>query len=82
VTRKALVLAVANKEGAHVDPGLDGVYAALIKDNSLGWTYPDEAGVDRPLQGNIGHATVRQVTWEVLESLSDEILDRTRGVPA
>lgn len=80
VTRRAMVLAVANKEGAHVDPQLNGVYAALTKKNSLGWTYPDEAGIDRPLQGNIGHATVRQVTWEVLQSLTTDELDRA-GAP-
>lgn len=82
VTREAMVLAIANKEGAHVDPELDGVYAALTKANSLGWTYPDAEGVDRPLQGNIGHATVRQVAWEFLETLTPELIERARDAAA
>jgi hypothetical protein len=39
ITRGELVLAVANQDGgAHVDPSLREVYAALSRQNSLGWT--------------------------------------------
>ena len=38
ITRGGLVLAVANQDGgAHVDPALNEVYAALSRENSLGW---------------------------------------------
>lgn len=68
-TRKDVVLTVANQDGgAHVDPELDGAYAALSKENSLGWQFKvdDE---DVPWPSNPVPASIRQVGHEVLITL-------------
>lgn len=67
ITRKELVLAVANTDGgAHVDPNLDEKYARLSRGNSLAWIWHDERG-DRPMEGP-ELAAVRQIAHEVLKS--------------
>ena len=39
-SRRQIILALANKDGgAHVDPDLNGDYAALTRENSMGWFY-------------------------------------------
>jgi hypothetical protein len=63
-----LVLSLSNKMGgAHVDPKLDAPYAALTKNNTMGWRYWDgnEEGDVAP----IDLASVRQIAHEVLLSL-------------
>ena len=68
-TRRALILAVANKDGgAHVDPKLDEKYAELSRRNSLGWRYAGPRG-DLPMEGP-ELAAIRQITHEVLKSLN------------
>lgn len=67
-TRKDLVLALANKDGgAHVDPELEPSYAALTRDNSVGWTVSDDQG-ERPLS-DIELHSVRQIAFEVAQTL-------------
>jgi hypothetical protein len=67
ITRKELVLAVANTDGgAHVDPTLDEKYARLSRGNSLAWIWHDESG-ERPMEGP-ELAAVRQIAHEVLKS--------------
>lgn len=67
-SRKKLVLALANKEGgAHVDPELDVDYAALSRDNSMGWYY-EAANKKGPVE-DIELASCRQIAHEILESL-------------
>lgn len=68
--RSDLVLSLSNKMGgAHVDPKLDAAYAALTRDNTLGWRYWDgnEEGDIVPVE----LASVRQITHEVLLSLKN-----------
>lgn len=68
-SRKDLILAVANKDGgAHLDPVLHGKYADLSRRNSLAWQFSSPRG-DIPLEGP-EKAAVRQITHEILKSLS------------
>lgn len=74
-TRKDLVLALANKDGgAHVDPELEPSYAALTRDNSVGWT-ASNGHEERPLS-DIELHSVRQIAYELIETL------RTAGMTA
>jgi hypothetical protein len=68
-SRKSFVLTLANNEGgAHVDPALNQKYEALVRDNGLGWqaTTPDGT---QPFLGSPAAAAVRQITYEVLDTL-------------
>jgi hypothetical protein len=69
-SRRDLVLRVANKDGgSHVDPQLDAAYAALTRDNSMGWTFG--GGDDSPRDFPPPHlASIRQVAHEVLSTLA------------
>jgi len=68
-SRKKLVLTLANKEGgAHVDPSLNHRYETLAKRNGLGWTAASDKG-HQPFAGNAVAAAVRQVAYEVLQTL-------------
>ncbi|MGH8527833.1 MAG: hypothetical protein ACREXY_27520 [Gammaproteobacteria bacterium] len=71
-SRKQLVLTLANKEGgAHVDSSLDARYEDLAKHNGLGWMVngPGEAA---PFAGNVVAIGVRQIAYELLETLGRE----------
>ncbi len=68
LTRKDLVLTVANQDGgAHVDPKLNGTYADLSRNNSLGWFYRDGT-ISEPIVGP-EKAAIRQICHEVLKTL-------------
>ncbi len=68
LTRKDLVLTVANQDGgAHVDPALDDTYADLSRNNSLGWVYTDGTKSE-PMEGP-EKAALRQICHEVLKTL-------------
>ena len=67
-SRRKIILALANKDGgAHVDPELNADYAALTRENSMGWFYTigDETG---PF-GDIELVSARQIAEEVLVTL-------------
>ncbi len=69
LSRKDLVLAIANQDGgAHVDPSLNQTYANLSRNNSLGWwvVSPEEDDM-QPLEGP-ERAAVRQIAHELLKS--------------
>jgi hypothetical protein len=71
-SRSQLVLALANQEGgAHVDPDLNEKYESLAKLNGLGWTAVSGATA-RPFTGDPTAAAVRQITYEVLETLRSD----------
>ena len=73
-TRRDLVLAVANQDGgAHVDPALDSDYAALSRENTLGW-FVSDGKTERPLPGPELPA-VRQIAYELLISLATQFPD-------
>ena len=68
LSRKQLVLVAANQDGgAHVDSKLDGTYAALSKENALGWIINDVKG-ERPMEGP-EKAAIRQIAHETLKTL-------------
>jgi len=73
-TRKDLVLFMANKQGAHVDPAIKPRLFALTRLNSLGWGLNREgdtislvvpAGPDDEPMGNPVPANIRQIAYEV-----------------
>jgi hypothetical protein len=66
LTRRDLVLAVANQDGgAHVDPKLSETYARLSRHNSMGWVQ-NPGNVPIP---NAERAAVRQIAHEALKTL-------------
>jgi hypothetical protein len=68
LTREQIVLCVAEQNGGvHVDPALSPIYAALSRQNSLGWMSHDGKG-SRPLEGP-ERSALRQITHEVLKYL-------------
>jgi hypothetical protein len=71
-SREFVVIQMANTEGAHVDAYLDGDYEALRRD-TLGWTFSDGNGPDRPIDGNVVTASIRQVAYEVIDTLEREV---------
>jgi hypothetical protein len=74
-SRKDLVLTLSNQEGgAHVDPSLDERYDRLAKRNGLGWT-TSSGDAATPFNGNVVAIAVRQVAYEVLDTL-DRARDR------
>jgi hypothetical protein len=69
-SRKDLVLTLANQEGgAHVDPELNERYEALARRNALGWVAVEGAN-EEPFEGSPIAVAVRQITYEVIETLS------------
>lgn len=72
LSRKTLVLAVANKDGgAHVDPNLDEVYARLSRDNSMGMNFINQSG-NQPISG-VELASIRQITYEVIKTIDSPL---------
>ncbi|HEY3486719.1 MAG TPA: hypothetical protein VGL10_01520 [Gammaproteobacteria bacterium] len=70
--RRELILAVANKDGgAHVDPTLDAAYAALTRNNSMGWIF-QKGEIQEPLLP-IELASIRQIGHEVISTLKHKM---------
>lgn len=67
-TRRDIILSVANKDGgAHIDPELDGKYASLSRENSLGNFM--KSGNEWVKYKNPELATIRQIAHEILKVL-------------
>jgi hypothetical protein len=76
-SRRDVVTIMANQDGgAHVDPEIDATYMRLYNDNMGFWTAPlspdgtfpefvDPATMESAI-GNLAHATVRQIGYELL----------------
>ena len=72
MSRKELVLSLSNKDGgAHIDPKLNGAYAQLSRNNSLGWQFTDQEGNSSTIDG-AELASIRQISYELLNALHDE----------
>lgn len=72
-TRRRMVLALANEEGgAHVDPNAKADYNALAKANSIGWSFEAGGQGPQPIMENPVYPAVRQISYEVLESLREQ----------
>jgi hypothetical protein len=76
-TRSAIVRTMADQDGgAHVDGELDASYAALTKENSLGWKL-HVGEQPAPWDTNPAPASVRQIAHEVLVTLAAaELIER------
>ncbi len=69
-SRKDLILNLSNKDGgAHVDQKLTPDFAKLLKLNSTGWQKM-ENGKFSDFDNNCVYASVRQIGYEVLKSIS------------
>lgn len=75
-SREQLVLHVAETDGGvHVDPALDKAYVDMSRLHGLGWIIghgPFDPGSEwrpPPIAGRLELACVRQIAWEVLETL-------------
>ncbi len=68
LSRKQLVLAVANQDGgAHIDPSLHEVYTKLSRTEGTGWTLHSSGTAGLVLEAEL--AAVRQIAHEVLRTL-------------
>jgi len=68
-SRKDLVLTMANQDGGvHVDPVITGKYAALSRQNSLGWKGSINGNAHQPLP-HPERSAIRQIAHEVNKSL-------------
>lgn len=72
LTRRNLVLMVSNKDGgAHVDDKLDDYYAALTRENTLGWRHiSPNNGITDIMDAEL--ASLRQIAHEILKSFAEE----------
>lgn len=73
LTRKQLVLFVANQEGgAHIDPQIDEIYDKFRHSYSGGIRiYGSKSGIERKFDNIPVFPTVRQISFEVMESLKN-----------
>jgi hypothetical protein len=75
-SRREFVMTVANKDGGtHVDPSLSPAYAALTRQNSMGWVLSSsDPALDKgPLLGNLAFVSVRQIAFEVDQTLQRDL---------
>jgi len=69
ITRKELILSIANKDGgSHVDEKLDEKYGNLSRNNSMGWRISQDGQDLGPMRAP-EKASVRQIAHEVLKTL-------------
>jgi len=69
-SRRGFVMALAKKEGgAHGDPRLTDAYEHLVHANGLGFSVPTASGAAEPFAGSPVAASVRQITYELPETL-------------
>ncbi len=70
LSRRDYVLPVANREGgAHVDPALDALFDDFVNRNPFGWTWASEGGGQEPFLGNAALEAVRQIAYELEETI-------------
>jgi hypothetical protein len=76
LSRKQLVLAIANKDGgAHVDPILGEEYGPIRNNISMAWCTQKD-GVEVPLEPRVNLASVRQISHEVLRTIERIVNDQ------
>ena len=80
ISRRELVLALANKDGgAHIDPKLDLLYAEVTRGRAMGSLRGNESHWEA--LPDIALASVRQIAQEVLASLDEEASPPTPPPP-
>lgn len=68
--RKDLIQLLANMDGgAHVDAEISDNYAGLKEDSLTGWVFHSTDGSERGMDNDPVYASMRQMTFEVLQSL-------------
>jgi hypothetical protein len=72
LSRRTLTRALRDQEGgSHFDENLsDPVYIGVAKENSMGWVITTAEGT-RPLDPGPHLASMRQISWELEQSLQD-----------
>ncbi|HTV72004.1 MAG TPA: hypothetical protein VMF90_26020, partial [Rhizobiaceae bacterium] len=72
ISRKNLIFSLRNQDGgAHVDGELsDHAYTAISRENGAGWLFGRPGGPGTPLDPGPHLATMRQIGWEVQQSLT------------
>lgn len=71
ISRRGLILAVANQDGgAHVDPELNEIYAGVSRANAMGRVRLRDTGWEAV--PDLAQATVRQIAHEVLVTLDPQ----------
>lgn len=79
LSRRDYVLPVANSEGgAHVDPKITPMFDEFLRRNPFGWEWEMEGGPAHPVAGNAALAAVRQIAYEVEETLRPLVAERLR----
>ena len=79
-TRKAIVLALCNKDGgAHIDPDLDERYERLEKSKEFAYKFGSGTRTLTPRAG-AGLSTVRQIGYEVMLSVKDKYPQYFSGI--
>ena len=69
-SRRTLVMAVANTDGgAHIDPEIDASYAALSRQNSIGYAVGVNVNIEPIDKSEL--ASIRQIAHEILVSIAD-----------
>jgi len=80
LSRKQLVLTVANKDGgAHIDPNLNEFYANLSRHTGLGWVF--ESADERYIVRQPELAAVRQIAHELIKSIDPGYTKKLRTPP-
>lgn len=70
LSRRLLVLNLADTDGgAHVDDELDETYMAVSRENATGNVIRDERDIPLPVHEGPQFAAVRQIAYEVIETL-------------
>ena len=68
--RKDLIQLLANMDGgAHVDAEISDNYVGLKENDLTGWVFHSTDGLERGMNNNPVHASMRQMTFEILQSL-------------
>ncbi len=71
LSRKDVVLNIANKIWAHVDLDFDASYQKIIKDNSLGIMLSNDEISHSPIK-KLEYVAIRQITHELLRTLFEK----------
>lgn len=72
--RKAMVLAIANKEGgAHIDPVQPVNVRAIEDENSMGWSYREPIIGNKPMSEGPLMSSIRQIAYELEESITKQL---------
>ena len=68
--RKDLIQLLANMDGgAHVDAEISDDYSGLKEDSLTGWIFHSADGIEQGMNNDPVYASMRQMTFEVLQSL-------------